>query len=120
MTDTPAPLSKIELEMWKTRAYAHPNRTDHKWDIDRRYLATIAARDETIAGMQGTIARMLGIKHEDERANVGEPVTADDLMRIINETYNKNFNAHWMGKDESYVVAAAIISKFAGRRIGHE
>ena len=42
MTQTPiAPLTDEELEQWRRRAYEHPQRTDQKWDIDRRYIATI-------------------------------------------------------------------------------
>ena len=42
MTDkAPMPLTDDELKVWKNRAHSFPNKTAPKWDLDRRYIATI-------------------------------------------------------------------------------
>ena len=64
MTQTTDALTDKELVRWKSRAYTHPHRTDPKWDLDRRYIATIEAmqteRDQWKARAIAAEARATG------------------------------------------------------------
>lgn len=99
MNDAAAPLSDERLANVQKCAEHIGAEPSHTWDneIVLDLLATIAARDVTIAEL---------------RANVGEPVSAEELQNCMDDIRSDDA--------DTFSYAAHIVKQFAGRRISHE